>query len=66
MRSRREPLTSTELLAAVAAAGFGERLGDQENRDALVTFLASLPGSPDFLDWIRARRDAKRFGGPLA
>ncbi len=63
MRSRREPLTSAELLAEVAAAGFGERGGDKDYRDGRERFLASLPGSPDFLDWIRARCDAKRDQG---
>jgi len=66
VRSRREPLASAELVAAVAAAGYGDRLPDQEGRDGLKRFLASLPGSPDVLDWIRARADVKRFGGPLA
>ena len=60
MRSRREPLTSAELLAEVAAAGFGELGGDQAYRDGRARVLASLPGSPDGLDWIRARCDVKR------
>jgi len=55
VRSRREPLTSAELVAEVTAAGFGERGGDKAYRAGRERFLASLPGSPDFLDWIRAR-----------
>ncbi len=63
MRARQEPLTSAELVAEVAAAGFGERGGDRAERDRRERFLASLPGSPDGLDWIRARCDVKRAQG---
>jgi len=66
VRARQEPLTPAELLAEVTAAGFGELGGDRDYRDGRARVLAALPGSPDYLDWLRARCDAKRVGGLLA
>ncbi len=62
MRFERAVIGSGPLVAEVAAAGVGR----QGHRGGRERFLASLPGSPNVLDWIRARADVKRFGGPLA